>query len=234
MPGIANDIKKPGVEEHGYTKTPLRAADSMFRAYKVLHADLGRVTCPILLFRSTVDHVVDPSSATAIQAAVCPRPTSARSCSRTATTWPRSTTMRSGSSRARWPSSSASPASPRWPDRVVTTPAGPNDPDDEPGGGQDDVSSGVSADDAAWRSIVDNYGERPELEDRASRRADGADPALACGVLPRRGPGPGRRPTPRTTSCPRRRLRSRAPRRRGCSPGWACSGCPTLRAGGVW
>ena len=41
MPGIANDIKKPGVQEHGYTKTPLRAADSMFRAYKVLDADLA-------------------------------------------------------------------------------------------------------------------------------------------------------------------------------------------------
>ena len=26
MPGIANDIKKPGVQEHGYTKTPLKAA----------------------------------------------------------------------------------------------------------------------------------------------------------------------------------------------------------------
>ena len=41
MPGIANDIKKPGVEEHGYTKTPLRAADSMFQGYKALRADLG-------------------------------------------------------------------------------------------------------------------------------------------------------------------------------------------------
>jgi len=70
MPGIANDIKKPGVEEHGYTKTPLRAADSMFRAYKVLVSELGDVSCPILLFRSTVDHVVDPSSSRAIRAAV--------------------------------------------------------------------------------------------------------------------------------------------------------------------
>ena len=68
MPGIANDIKKPGVEEHGYTKTPLRAADSMFRGYKELRADLGRVTCPVLVYRSTVDHVVDPSSARIIQA----------------------------------------------------------------------------------------------------------------------------------------------------------------------
>ena len=111
MPGIANDIKKPGVEEHGYTKTPLRAADSMFQAYKVLRADLGQVICPILLFRSTEDHVVDPSSGRAIRSTRRARPTCARRCSRTATTSPRSTTTPRRSSRARSPSSSASPAS---------------------------------------------------------------------------------------------------------------------------
>ena len=70
FPGIANDIKKPNVEEHGYTKTPLRAANSMFKGFKALRADLNRVVCPILLFRSTEDHVVDPSSGRAIRAAV--------------------------------------------------------------------------------------------------------------------------------------------------------------------
>jgi carboxylesterase len=70
MPGIANDIKKPGVEEHGYTKTPLRAADSMFKGYKALRGDLARITCPVLLFRSREDHVVDPSSARIILAGV--------------------------------------------------------------------------------------------------------------------------------------------------------------------
>ncbi len=70
FPGIANDIKKPGVEEHGYTKTPLRAADSMFKGYKVLRGELGRITCPVLIFRSAVDHVVDPSSARIILAGV--------------------------------------------------------------------------------------------------------------------------------------------------------------------
>ena len=63
FPGIANDIMKPGVEEHGYTKTPLRAADSMFKGYKQVRRDLGQITCPILIYRSAVDHVVDPSSA---------------------------------------------------------------------------------------------------------------------------------------------------------------------------
>jgi carboxylesterase len=70
MPGIANDIKKPGVEEHGYTRTPLKAADSMFSGYKTLRGDLGRITCPVLLFHSTEDHVVDPSSARIILAGV--------------------------------------------------------------------------------------------------------------------------------------------------------------------
>lgn len=70
FPGIANDIKKPGVEEHGYTRTPLRAADSMFRGYKALRADLSHVTAPLLVFRSTADHVVDPSSAKIILGSV--------------------------------------------------------------------------------------------------------------------------------------------------------------------
>ena len=70
MPGIANDIKKPGVEEHGYKKTPLRAAASMFKGYKQLCDDLGRVTCPVLIYRSTVDHVVDPSSGRIIKATI--------------------------------------------------------------------------------------------------------------------------------------------------------------------
>ncbi len=70
FPGIANDIKKAGVEEHGYTKTPLRAADSMFRGYKSLRVDLGAITCPVLMFRSTEDHVVDPSSGRIILAGI--------------------------------------------------------------------------------------------------------------------------------------------------------------------
>ncbi len=42
----------------------------MFQAYKVLVAELGRITCPILLFRSTEDHVVDPSSSRVIRSTV--------------------------------------------------------------------------------------------------------------------------------------------------------------------
>jgi carboxylesterase len=73
LPGIANDIKKPGVEEHGYTRTPLRAAHSMMTGLKQLRADLPKVTQPLLLFRSAEDHVVDPSSAAVIRAHVSSR-----------------------------------------------------------------------------------------------------------------------------------------------------------------
>jgi carboxylesterase len=59
FPGIANDIKKPGVEEHGYTKTPLRAAHSMMQAWPKIAADLPKITAPMIYFRSTEDHVVD-------------------------------------------------------------------------------------------------------------------------------------------------------------------------------
>jgi carboxylesterase len=62
FPGIASDIKKEGVEEHGYLRTPLKAAHSMFRAWPELVADLPKVTAPVLYFRSTVDHVVDQAS----------------------------------------------------------------------------------------------------------------------------------------------------------------------------
>jgi carboxylesterase len=62
MPGIANDIKKQGVEEYGYVRTPLKAAHSMMSAWVPLVADLPKITAPLLYFRSTEDHVVDELS----------------------------------------------------------------------------------------------------------------------------------------------------------------------------
>lgn len=62
MPGIANDIKKPGADETGYDRTPLKALDSMLSAWKHLRADLPKIQAPLLYFRSTEDHVVDEAS----------------------------------------------------------------------------------------------------------------------------------------------------------------------------
>ncbi len=61
-PGIGNDIKKPGTDEVGYDRTPLKALASQLQGWRAIRADLGRITAPILVFRSTDDHVVDATS----------------------------------------------------------------------------------------------------------------------------------------------------------------------------
>ena len=73
FPGIADDIKKPGVEEHGYTRTPLKAAHSMMTAWRTVREDLPKVTQPLLMFLSAEDHVVDASSARIIRGTVSSR-----------------------------------------------------------------------------------------------------------------------------------------------------------------
>ena len=73
FPGITNDIKKPDVVEHGYDRTPLKAAHSMMSAWRTVRADLPKVTQPVLLMVSTEDHVVDPSSAVLVRARVSSR-----------------------------------------------------------------------------------------------------------------------------------------------------------------
>lgn len=66
LPGISNDIAKPGQDEGAYNRLPLRALASMRRMWRLVRADLPLVTQPVLLFRSRTDHVVDPSSARVI------------------------------------------------------------------------------------------------------------------------------------------------------------------------
>ncbi len=70
FPGIANDIKKAGGDEHGYTRSPLKAAHSMVQGWRLLRRDLARVSAPILFFKSAEDHVVDPLSIDLIRSGV--------------------------------------------------------------------------------------------------------------------------------------------------------------------
>ena len=70
MPGIGNDIKKPGADEVGYDKTPLKALASQLRGWRDARNELGKVNAPLLIFRATDDHVVDATSLGLIQAAV--------------------------------------------------------------------------------------------------------------------------------------------------------------------
>lgn len=69
-PGIGSDISAPSAAETGYSRTPLRGAHEMTKLWRVVRADLARVTAPTLLFRSRVDHVVDGRSSAVIQAGV--------------------------------------------------------------------------------------------------------------------------------------------------------------------
>jgi carboxylesterase len=60
--GVGDDIKKEGVTELAYKRTPLKAAASLGQLWKIVRADLPLVTAPLLIYRSIDDHVVEPVS----------------------------------------------------------------------------------------------------------------------------------------------------------------------------
>ena len=224
-PGIANDIKKPGVEEYGYTKTPLRAADSMFQAYKAAarRPEPGDLPDPAVPLHRGPRR--GPLERRVPSGRPCPRRTSARRCSRTATTWRRSTTtpQQIFEGSVAFVERVAGVAV-RGPDRAVTTPrttrrrrsaaAYPTtcpeaSPPTRPPGARSSTTTATGP-----RSTTS-----PRSRSRPARHRAGAFPEEAAedaGVAA---------PTPRSTSSRRRLRRCRCPSRRGCSRGWACSAC---------
>jgi carboxylesterase len=66
VPAVAGDIKKPGATELAYDRLPTRAAVSLTTLWKLVRPDLGRVRCPVLLFHSPTDHVVEPVNSTIV------------------------------------------------------------------------------------------------------------------------------------------------------------------------
>ena len=60
--GVINDIKKPGQDEVGYERMPVRVLPSLGKLLKIAQRDLPNVRAPLLYFRSPEDHVVKPSS----------------------------------------------------------------------------------------------------------------------------------------------------------------------------
>jgi carboxylesterase len=62
LPGIGNDIKKAGQDEGCYDRIPLKALFSQTQLWAGIVRDLPEVTQPVLLLRSSVDHVVPASS----------------------------------------------------------------------------------------------------------------------------------------------------------------------------
>jgi carboxylesterase len=66
-PAIANDILKEGVDEGAYPRTPVAAAHELNKMFKDTIRILPRITAPVRVYRSTIDHVVSDSSIMALR-----------------------------------------------------------------------------------------------------------------------------------------------------------------------
>jgi carboxylesterase len=66
-PAIGNDILKEGMDEGAYPRTPVAAAHELNKLFKDTIRILPRVTAPVQVYRSTVDHVVSDSSIRALR-----------------------------------------------------------------------------------------------------------------------------------------------------------------------
>jgi carboxylesterase len=62
IPSIGGDIKKPGAQEGALKKTPVASVATLPGMWRATAAELASVTQPVLVYRSTVDHVVGPAS----------------------------------------------------------------------------------------------------------------------------------------------------------------------------
>jgi carboxylesterase len=74
IPGVGSDIAKPGGEEGAYSRVPTAALASLVELWGVVRPDLGLITCPVLAFRSAVDHVVEASSGRLLLAGLAANP----------------------------------------------------------------------------------------------------------------------------------------------------------------
>ena len=66
-PAIANDILKEGMDEGAYPRTPVAAAHEMNKMFRDTLRLLPRITAPVQVYRSTVDHVVSDTSMAALR-----------------------------------------------------------------------------------------------------------------------------------------------------------------------
>ncbi|MGO4229769.1 alpha/beta hydrolase [Arthrobacter sp. YAF34] len=66
-PAIANDILKPDMDEGAYPRTPVAAAYQLNKMFKDTVRLLPRITAPVRVYRSSVDHVVSESSMVALR-----------------------------------------------------------------------------------------------------------------------------------------------------------------------
>jgi carboxylesterase len=70
LKGIASDIKKENVSELGYDRVPVRAVATLPGLWRKTKDHLGDLSQPVLVYRSTTDHVVGPASLEVLRAAL--------------------------------------------------------------------------------------------------------------------------------------------------------------------
>lgn len=65
---IANDIAKPGGDEHAYARTPVAGVHELRKLFRDTIKRLPQVSAPVVVFRSDTDHVVPESSLEVLRA----------------------------------------------------------------------------------------------------------------------------------------------------------------------
>jgi carboxylesterase len=70
IPSIGGDIKNPDAQEGALKRTPVASVSTLPKMWKTTVAELASVTQPVLVYRSTVDHVVGPASMKVLTAAL--------------------------------------------------------------------------------------------------------------------------------------------------------------------
>ncbi len=68
VPGVGSDVKKEGVKEQAYDRIPVRALASLPQLFRLTRERLGEVTQPVLIYHSTVDHVIGPANMAVLRA----------------------------------------------------------------------------------------------------------------------------------------------------------------------
>ncbi len=63
VPGVGNDIKKPGADEVSYERIPLAAVAQLAQLLKIVRGELPEMRLPLRLFHSREDHVVPKGTA---------------------------------------------------------------------------------------------------------------------------------------------------------------------------
>lgn len=59
---VGNDIKRPGITEHGYDATPMIGVYQLLLMLKIVRKNLAKVTIPVQLFHSVEDHTLPVSN----------------------------------------------------------------------------------------------------------------------------------------------------------------------------